>query len=85
MRSIFYAFVQLTPACASVRMLLFRACKTFNDMLDENNICYIHINSPSQCSVDLMKAYDVGIVNSVANFVWDAFKIRERLLVELQC
>jgi len=74
----------MCPAYSSVRAKLFQTCSSFNASLgDSNSSQYIHINTPSQVFVDLMKACDVNIVNSLANFMWDAFKIREQRLKEL--
>ena len=49
------------------------------------NIYYRYCNKrePRQVFVDLMKAHDVNIVNSLANFIWEAFRIREQRLKEL--
>jgi len=74
----------MCPAYSSIRATLFQACSLFNSSLDSNNIGqYIHISTPSQVFVDLMKACDTNIVNSLADFIWEAFRIREHMLKEL--
>jgi hypothetical protein len=72
------------PAYTSVRAKLFQTCNSFNVSLDDNSKWqYINIHTPSQAFVDLMKAYDADAVNSLASFIWEAFKIREQRLKDL--
>ena len=77
-------FLCVCPVYKSARDVLFDACNTFNNTLDGSDLSrYIHINSPNQF-VELMKADDANVVNSLASYIWDAFQIREQTLNELR-
>ena len=72
------------PVHSSMRSTLFQACNTLNASIGEHNTWqYIHVNEPSQVFLDLTKVHDATIVNSLANFIWDIFRIREQRLKEL--
>ena len=77
-------FLCSCPAYAVERDALLGDCKIFNDRLgvDEDKK-RLRLDNSGELFIGLMRSDDCSLVNSLANFVWKAFQVREVRLKDL--